>query len=261
MKDQKQLIIDDLLDRINQSPFLLVTDYAGLTVGDFSELRNRLTEAGSECHVVKNSFVKRAAKEAELPGELNEALEGQTAIVTGEQDICAAAKVLKDFAAQFEKGSVKVGVLDGKLLDSEQVKALASLPSREILLATLLGVLQAPATKLARVLSEPASALARVLKAREEQGAAGAGTAPAAEEPAAEEPAAEEAPTAETTEEPAAEEAPTAEATEEPAAEEAPTAEATEEPAAEEAPTAEATEEPAAEAGKSEAAPESEKTE
>ena len=195
MKDQKQLIIDDLLDRINKSPFLLVTDYAGLTVGDFSELRDRLNQTGSECHVVKNSFVKRAAKEAELPGELNEALEGQTAIVTGERDICAAAKVLKDFAAQFEKGSVKVGVLDGKLLDSNQVKALASLPSRDGLLATLLGVLQAPAAKLARVLNESASALARVLKAREEQGqgAAGAGTpAPAAEEaPAAKAPAAE----------------------------------------------------------------------
>lgn len=174
MKDQKQLIIDELLERINHSPFLLVADYTGLTVANFTELRNRLGATGSECHVVKNSFVKRAARVADLPGELNEALEGQTAIVTGERDICAAAKVLKNFAAEFDKASVKAGVLDGKLLNAEQVKALASLPSREILLATLLGVLQAPATNLVRVLNEPASSLARVLKARAEQGAGAA---------------------------------------------------------------------------------------
>lgn len=211
MKDQKQIIIDDLLVRINNSPFLFVTDYAGLTVGNFSELRNRLQQTGSECHVVKNSFVKRAAKVAELPGELNDALEGQTAIVTGERDICAAAKVLKNFAAEFNKGSVKVGVLDGKLLDSGQVAALASLPSREVLLATLLGVLQAPATQLVRVLNEPGSALARVLKAREEQGAAGAGTAAVKETPAVAE---EAAPVAEAEAAPEIEAAPEAEKSE-----------------------------------------------
>ncbi len=235
MKDQKQLIIDDLLERINSSPFLLVTDYAGLSVENFSDLRGRLSKAGSECHVVKNSYVKRAVKAAELPEELNDALVGQTAIVTGEQDICAAAKVLKDFAKEVEKGAVKVGVLDGKLLDTEQVKVLASLPSREILLATLLGVLQAPATKLARVLNEPASALARVLKAREEQGAAGPGTPAADDEVKAEAPA-EESPA----EESPAEEAP---ATDVPV-EEAPAAEAPAEetPAAEEAPGGDKTE-------------------
>lgn len=170
MKAQKQIIIDDLLKKINESPFMLVTEYTGLTVGDFSELRNRLRATGSECHVVKNSFVKRAAKEAQLPDDLSEALSGQTAVVTGEQDVAAAAKVLKNFAAEFEKPKIKLGVLDGKLLTADQIKSLASLPSREVLLATLLGLLQAPASSLARLLSEPAGSLARVLGAKKDAG-------------------------------------------------------------------------------------------
>lgn len=183
MKDQKQLIIDDILARINGSPFMLVADYTGLTVTDFGELRNRLRAAGSECHVVRNTYVKRAAKVAELPEELQELLAGQTAIVTGEEDICGAAKVLKNFAKEFSKTSVKAGVLDGKLLNSGQVTELASLPPREVLLAQFLGVLQAPATKLVRVLNEPASALARVLKAWQEQGGAGPGASAVPEVP------------------------------------------------------------------------------
>ncbi|MFV1993951.1 MAG: 50S ribosomal protein L10 [Verrucomicrobiales bacterium] len=238
MKDQKQIIIDDLLGRINASPFMLIADYKGFSVTDFSELRSRLSETGSECHVVKNSYVKRAAKEAELPEELGESLVGQTAVVTGEQDICAAAKVLKDFASEFEKAPVKVGVLDGKLLSADQVNELAALPSREVLLAQLLGVLQAPATKLARVLNEPASALARVLKAYGEKGAGGPGAS--ADAPAAQEaPVTEEAPE----EAPANGEAPAAEdkGDEAPAAQEAPaTGEKVEEaPAAQEAPATE----------------------
>ncbi len=170
MKAQKQFIIDDLLKRINESPFMLVAEYTGLTVGDFSELRNRLRETGSECHVVKNSYVKRAAREAQLPEDLGEALTGQTAVVTGQEDICAAAKVLKTFASEFEKPAVKIGVLDGKLLTAEQVGELAALPSREVLLAKLLGVLQAPASNLARLLNEPAGSLARVLGAKQAEG-------------------------------------------------------------------------------------------
>lgn len=165
MRPEKETVISDLKQRFNASPFLLLVDYAGLTVAQFAELRNRLVAAGAKCTVVKNSFIKRAAKEAGMP-DVSESLTGQTALVTGESDVCAAAKVVKSFAAEFEKPTFKMGILDGKVLSSDEVKALADLPSREILLAQLLGVLQAPASKLVRTLNEPASAFARLLKAK-----------------------------------------------------------------------------------------------
>lgn len=166
MKAEKTLLIDDLLQRVNASPFLFVVDYTGLTVVKFAELRKRLAGVSAEIHVFKNNLVRKAAEKAGYPGDLADHLKGQSAYVTGAKDVCAAAKIMKNFAAEFEKPTMKVGVLDGKLLDATGIKALADLPAREVLLAQLLGVLQAPASKLVRTLAEPASSLARVLKAK-----------------------------------------------------------------------------------------------
>jgi large subunit ribosomal protein L10 len=152
MKAEKTLLIDDLLRRVNASAFLLVVDYTGLKVDKFAELRKRLTGVGAEIHVFKNNLVKKAAEKAGYPGELGAHLTGQSAYVTGSKDICATAKILKNFTAEFEKPVMKVGVLDGGLLDASSIKVLADLPSREALLSQLLGVLQAPASALARVL-------------------------------------------------------------------------------------------------------------
>lgn len=166
MKAEKTLLIEDLLTRVNASPFLFVVDYNGLTVDGFGELRNRLRACEAEIHVFKNTFVRRAAEKAGYPEDLNKVLVGQTAIVTGAADVCAAAKVMKTFADEFKKPEVRAGVLDGAFLSSDGIKALADLPSREVLLAQLLGVLQAPASKLVRTLNEPAASLARVLQAK-----------------------------------------------------------------------------------------------
>ncbi len=162
MRPEKTNIVTDLQARLASSPFLLITEYTGMKVTQFGELRSRLAGAGAECKVIKNTFLRRAAKEAGLP-ELGE-LKGQMAIITGKQDVAAAAKVLKTFVSEFQKPIVKAGVLDHALLSSEDIKSIADLPSREVLLATLLGVLQSPAAKLVRLLNEPASALARILK-------------------------------------------------------------------------------------------------
>ena len=219
MHPAKATIVEDLQAKLNSSPFLFIADYTGLKVSQFAELRNRLWGAGARCHVVKNTFLRRAAKEAGLP-EI-EGLKGQTAIIVGDKDVAAAAKILKNFTAEFKKPEVKSGVVDRLVVSSEQIKTIADLPSREVLLATLLGVLNAPASKLVRVLNEPASALARVLQAKVDQGGgvpAPAEAAPAeaapAETPAA--PAAE-APAAPTAASAAPAEAPTA-PTEAPAA-------------------------------------------
>jgi large subunit ribosomal protein L10 len=169
MKAEKTLLIENLLERVNASPYMFVVDYTGLTVDKFAELRKRLATTGAEIHVFKNTLVRKAAERAGYPGDIGTHLVGQSAVVCGGKDGCAAAKVMKNFAAEFEKPAMKVGVLDGKLLDSGALKALADLPSKETLQAMLLGVLNAPASKLVRLLNEPAASLARVLKAKGEQ--------------------------------------------------------------------------------------------
>ena len=167
MRPEKATIVADLQQKLNATPFLFVADYAGLTVDRFGDLRTRLASVGARCHVVKNTFLRRAAKEAGYP-ELGE-LTGQNAIVVGDKDVAAAAKVLKSFTAEFQKPTLKAGVVDRTVISGDQIRAIADLPSREILLATLLGLLQTPATRLVRVLKEPASALARLLSAKAAQ--------------------------------------------------------------------------------------------
>ena len=170
MNADKEIIIESLLERLNSSPFLIIASYAGMTVPQFDEVRRRLASVGADFRVSKNSYIKLACAGAKLSGEIGEYLKGQSAIVSGDSDVCAAAKVLKNFAAEFNKPEIRGGALDGKVLSKDEVIMLASLPPREVLLAQLLGVFQAPASKLVRTLNEPAASLARVLQAKSEQG-------------------------------------------------------------------------------------------
>ena len=136
-----------------------------MKVPHFESLRTRLADAGARISVVRNTFLRIAATELKMP-ELSDLLAGQTAMVTGDTDICAAAKVLKTFAAEFKKPTVRAGVLDNAALSADQVAVLADLPSKDVLRAKLLGLLQTPASQFVRVLNEPAASLARVLKAK-----------------------------------------------------------------------------------------------
>ncbi len=169
MRPEKANIVSDLSEKLSRSSFTLVTDYQRMKVDQFSELRNRLAPAGAELRVVKNSFLKRALAESGMP-DVEKQLSGQTAVVTGEKDVAPVAKILKAFAAEFKIATLKVGLVDKSILSTAEVEALAELPSREVLLAKLLGLLLAPATQLVRVLNEPASAFARLLKAKGEKG-------------------------------------------------------------------------------------------
>jgi large subunit ribosomal protein L10 len=168
MRPEKVSIVSDLAEKLKQSPFVLVADYQRMKVGDFSELRSRLAPTGAEVHVVKNSFLKRAMTESGLT-DVSDRLVGQTAVVTGEKDVAPVAKVLKTFGTQFKVAALKIGLVDRAVLSVSELEQLAELPAREVLLAQLLGLLLAPATRLARVLNEPASALARLLKAKAEK--------------------------------------------------------------------------------------------
>jgi large subunit ribosomal protein L10 len=229
MRPEKASIVSDLSEKLKGSPFILVTDYQRMNVNHFADLRNRLAANGAEVHVVKNSFLKRAMTDSGLP-DVASKLTGQTAVVTGEKDAAPIAKILKTFAAEFKIAALKIGVIDKAVLSTQEVEALAELPSREVLLAQLLGLFMSPATKLVRVLNEPGASLARLLNARKES------------MPAVAEPAKAEAPAA-----PPAAAEPAAPASEAPA----PT-EASEAPAPEQAASAPAESAPSAEAPKEE---------
>src|SRR5438270_12632857 len=188
MRPEKASIVSDLSEKLNRSPFLLVTDYKQMKVDQFGELRNRLAPAGAEVRVVKNSFLKRAMADSGMP-DVGDKLTGQTAIVMGDKDVAPVAKILKLFAAEFKIAALKIGVIDKAVVSTADVEALAELPAREILLAQLLGLFQAPATRLVRVLNEPAAAFVRLLAAKGEKGEA----APPAEAKKEEAPAPAEA--------------------------------------------------------------------
>src|SRR5271169_3234215 len=147
MRVEKQLISNEYVARLNASPFFIVVDYRGLKVGPITELRKRLHKAGAEMHVVKNSIFRLAVKEAGL-ADLGPGLSGQLAVVTGQKDVSAAAKIVKTFSAEFDKPKVRFGYLNNQRLESADIIALADLPSIEVLRSRLLGVIMAPAQKL-----------------------------------------------------------------------------------------------------------------
>jgi len=168
MRAEKQFLTKEYVARLNGSPFFIVVGYQGLKVSHLTELRKRLRVAGAEAHVIKNSVFRVAAKEAGV-ADLTDALTGQIAVVTGQKDVSAAAKALKNFAAEFDKLKLKFGYLDNQRLEEASILALADLPSLDVLRGKLLGLLNAPATKLVTLINTPASQLAQVIKAKSEK--------------------------------------------------------------------------------------------
>jgi large subunit ribosomal protein L10 len=173
MRPEKASIVSDLSEKLKHSPFVLVADYQRMRVGDFGELRTRLAPVGAEVHVVKNNFLRRAMTNSGFP-DLGDRLIGQTAIVTGEEDVAPVAKIFKTFATEFKIAALKVGFVNRAILSTPELETLADLPPLEILHAQFLGLLLSPATRLVRLLNEPGSALARVLKAKAEKEGASA---------------------------------------------------------------------------------------
>jgi len=168
MRPEKHSLTKEYLARLNASPFFIVVNYKGLKVSQLTELRKRLSKAGAEIHIVKNSVFRIAVKEAGV-GELNGTLGGQLAVVTGQRDISTAAKVIKTFGAELDRVKVQFGYLNNQRLEQAEIMMLADLPSLEALRAKLLGLFSAPASQLVRLLNTPASQMARVLQARAEK--------------------------------------------------------------------------------------------
>lgn len=141
--EQKQQHVEVISEQLKNSVSTVLVDYRGLSVAEVTELRKQLREAGIEFKVYKNTMVRRAADSMGL-SELNEFLAGPSAIAFSNEDVIAPAKIINDFAKKHEALEIKAGVIEGSFVPAEDVKAIASLPSRDGLLSMLLSVLQAP---------------------------------------------------------------------------------------------------------------------
>lgn len=165
MRPEKQYVIDEINTHLNKSNFVFVTDFSSLSVAETADLRTKLAAENAEFHVVKNRLLNVAAQQRELP-DMKEYLTGQSAIVVGGSNAPGVAKVLKKFFKDKDKVEVKIGVLENKLLNKDEVDQLAEMPSIEAIKAQLLGLLNTPAQQMARVLNAVPQAVLNVLDAK-----------------------------------------------------------------------------------------------
>ena len=189
----KQPIVDEISEKINGAQSVVVADGRGLTVAQDTELRKALREVGVQYKVYKNTLIKRAFEGTDF-AQLDEYLEGPSAVAISKDDATAAARVLYKFAKNNDKLEIKGGVVEGKVYDAKALEPIATIPSREELLSKLLGSLQAPITNFARDIRQVAEKKAEGGEAAPAEEAAPAAEAAPAEDAA---PAAETAPTAE----------------------------------------------------------------
>ena len=147
--EQKKQVVADLVERLNSSCAGVIVDYKGINVTDDTALRKELREAGVEYTVVKNTLLRLAIASTELNG-LDAVLEGTTAIATSTDDYVAAARILSKFAGTHDGFKIKNGYIDNEVIGLEKISGLAKLPSREVLLAQVLGAFQAPISAFAR---------------------------------------------------------------------------------------------------------------
>jgi large subunit ribosomal protein L10 len=170
-RTQKEEQVAELKDKFSRATCVYVADYRGVDVTTVNELRGRIHKEGAgdyEYRVTKNSVLRRAAAETDA-AKIAEQFQGPIAIAISYGDPVGLAKILTEFAKDNEIFELKAGVLDGRAIEPAEIGTLATLPSLDELRGTLIGLIQAPATKIARLVSEPGAQLARVLNARGSQ--------------------------------------------------------------------------------------------
>ena len=150
--EKKQSLVQQIKEKLENCQSAVFIDYRGLTVEEVTSLRNKFREAGVEYKVLKNTMIHRAAEQLGME-ELFSHLEGPTAVAFGMEDAVAPAKIINDFIKASKKTEIKAGILEGKVVDAKMVEELASLPSKEVLVAKVLGSMNAPITGLVSVLS------------------------------------------------------------------------------------------------------------
>lgn len=153
-RELKQEVIGEIKDRFSRAGSVVLVDYRGINVADVTTLRKQFREAGVEYVVLKNTLVKRALQELNIEG-MDDLLEGPSAFAFGYEDPVAPAKIIKEFVAKTKNEHVQVkgGLVAGQVIDVNGVKALADLPPKEVLIAKMMGSLNAPVTNFVGVLS------------------------------------------------------------------------------------------------------------
>ena len=164
--------VDTLHQDLGRASVTVLAEYRGLTAGQMTRLRRAVREVDGRCRVAKNTLAQRAIADTSYE-PLKALLRGPLAMIIGFSDPVAIAKVATKMANEFPKLEIKGAVVGGQLVPAADVKALAELPPREVLLAQLLGLLQAPASRLLRTLNEPAAQLARLVDALGKRAAPG----------------------------------------------------------------------------------------
>jgi large subunit ribosomal protein L10 len=168
-REQKAEQVAELEEKLRAARVTVLARYQGLTVAQTNQLRRELRSVGGECRVTKNTLARRAFAASPVPA-LEQWLEGQTTLVIGTDDPIAVTKVVAKWAdSEAEKFTIKGGVFEGETLDVGAVVALSKMPSKDVLRAQLLGVLQAPAQQLVRLLAAPGSQFARLMNARKDK--------------------------------------------------------------------------------------------
>ena len=166
--EEKQQIAEDLRDRLSKSAIIVLTDYKGLDVAAMNDLRRKLRAEEIEYQVVKNSLLIRDSEDNDV-ALIKDHFKGPSAIALSYDDPVAPAKVLSQFAKENDKLEIKVGVMDGQVLDANAIKALAKLPSREVLLGQFLSALNAVPTSFVRTIAEVPRSFVSVLAAVRDQ--------------------------------------------------------------------------------------------
>jgi large subunit ribosomal protein L10 len=163
-REGKGALVAELADKFGRAKMALVSEYSGLKAAETTDLRRRIRAAAGEVCVAKNTLVRLAIKDTPYAG-LEPSLGGPVALIFCYGDPVAAAKTVIGLRELGDRFKLRGAVLGGRPLSAEEVRELASLPPREVVLAQLLGLLQAPASRMVRLLNEPGSALARVIDA------------------------------------------------------------------------------------------------
>ena len=166
--NEKKNVVTGLHERLSSAKVVIVTDYKGLDVTTMNRLRRQLREIDCEYQVVKNTLLIRASEETDV-ARISDIFKGPNAVALSYEDPVAPAKVLMDFAKENDQLEIKIGVMDGRVLDSNAIKALSSLPSREVLLAQLLSAFNGVPASFVRILNGIPQQFLNLLQAIKEQ--------------------------------------------------------------------------------------------
>jgi large subunit ribosomal protein L10 len=161
---EKSKVVEGLKEKIAKAKLVIVSDYRGLTVKEFTSLRRKLRSEDSEIHVIKNTLIERAFAESGI-GQLNDQLKGSTALLLGYGDAVSPLKALVKFLKEIEKGGIRAGVVEKNLYEQKEMIELSKLPAKEVLIGKVVGGFKAPLFGLVNVLQGPIRKLVYALDA------------------------------------------------------------------------------------------------